>query len=618
MKYEQLNRNIIDLVGGKSNIKAVAHCVTRLRLTLNDRNKAWTEKIKELDGVIDVVSSEIAYQIIIGTHVTDVYNEFMEIIDGVTGDGNEESAKLTVKGILQSALAVITESMSSIVDVLLAAGILASILAILSMTGLVSAESPTYLIFDAIRSSTFHFLPVLLAFSSARRLKVNPYVAVVLAFTLLSSTIDGAEGLSLFGISLPAITYASTFIPILLGVAFLGYITKVLTKILPKAVHFFLIPVASLMIALPVTLLLFGPIGIWISGALTGICNFLMNTLGNWSVVALYAAFQPFLIVCGAGNFMVPLVLNFFAAMGYDPIFLAAATISDIAVSGAMIGYFLRTKDKKQKQLFGTVGFSALMGVTEPAIFGVFVKYRRPFIAVMIGGGLGGLTAGFLQVKTYALAWGLAGLPTYLAGGSMSNFIFMLISVAIGFVGALVAAYMLGVPGDNKEKQNQEESKAHRTDEKSLKQLKVGKVTEGKLISLADVADKAFSSGAMGKGIGIIPDGAKANVIAPVSGILTVVFPTKHAYGIKTDEGLEVLIHIGIDTVNLEGKFFDCKVALGQRIEQGALLAVVDFPGMTGAGFDATTIVIITNTESYLDVIPVKDLESNTMLSVII
>ncbi|HBH1468824.1 TPA: PTS glucose transporter subunit IIA [Clostridioides difficile] len=623
MKYKDLNENIIKLIGGKENIKSVAHCVTRLRLTLNDRSIAQTEEIKKLKGVIDVVSNDVAYQIIIGTHVVDVYNEFMSMIglssseSSVKGEGKKEIRG--IKGIFNSIFVVVSETMTSVIEVLLAAGILASILALLNMSGILQSDSPTYQILDTLRSATFHFLPVLIAIASAKRLNVNPYIAVVLAVTLLSSSIDGVEGLSLFGINLQVTTYANSFIPILLGVWSMGIIIGGLKKILPKALHYFLVPVLSLIITLSVTLTIFGPIGMWIGDGLNYACMFLIDTLGNWSVVALYAALQPLLIVFGAANFTMPISLNSVTTLGYDPIFMGAATISDIAVCGAMFGYFLKTRNKEQKQLFGTVSFSALMGVTEPSVFGVFMKYRRPFVAVMIGGGIGGLIAGLAQVKTYGMVWGLAALPTYLVGGEVSNFTFMIIGVVVSFAAATVASYLLGIPSDEKEevKDDNEKELELIINENNSRTISIGNVAKGQVIALGEVNDKAFSSGALGKGVGVIPSESKSTVISPVDGTITIVFPTKHAYGIVTDEGLEILIHIGIDTVNLDGKFFESFVTQNQRVKKGDVLAVFESDKIIEEGFDSTIITVVTNTSDYLDVISSND-ESEELLTVIV
>ncbi|MBO1090151.1 beta-glucoside-specific PTS transporter subunit IIABC [Enterococcus hirae] len=617
MKYQTLNTQILELLGGEGNIKSVAHCMTRLRFNLNDRNKAKTEEIKNIDGVVDVVSNDVAYQIIIGTHVTEVYNELMEMIGDNKEARDEPKKPKSIREFIQSILAAISETMTSILEVLMAAGIIAGIMAILSLTGIVSADSPTYMIFDTLRGAVFHFLPVLIAASAAKRSKINPYLAIVLAVTLLSANIDGAENLAIFGYNLPTIGYANTFIPIMLGVWFLGLVIKYLEKFIPKSLQYFLVPALSLVITLPVVLIVFGPIGTWIGDGLNAFFNLLMNTIGNWSVVALYAAAQPFLVVLGAANFVYPVVLNFLAQLGYDPIFSVASTISEIAVCGAMIGYFLRAaKGSKEKQTFGTVGFSALMGVTEPAVFGVFMKYRRPFLAVILGGGIGGTIAGLAGVKTMGMVWGLTSLPTYLAGGT-GNFVWMMIGVVVSFVVSTVVAYGIGIP---KESELTEQESFNTESAEALKNASIDYVVEGTIIPLNEVKDQAFASGALGKGIGIEPKAGKVEVFSPVAGEVTVVFPTNHAYGIKGDDGIEVLIHIGIDTVNLDGKYFESQISQGEKVKKGQLLGSFDVDKIKEAGFDPTVIVVVTNSSDYLDIIPVaqkNEIKEGPLLNII-
>lgn len=602
MKYQAFNEEIIRLVGGKDNIQAVVHCMTRLRFTLKDRSKAQTEELKQLAGVIDVVSNNVAYQVIIGTHVSEVHAELVTMLGltNMTEEGNEIAEK---KNPLKAIMDLLSETMTPVIEPIIASGLLAGFLSLFSITGLISADSPTYQLLDSIRSAVFFFLPIFIAMSCAKRLKASPYLAVALAATLVSSTINDVSGLSIFGIKLPQMIYANSFIPIILAVWFMGQLTVFLKKYVPKFLQYFLNPLLIMVICLPVTLLIFGPIGIWIGDGIGWFFEILHNTFGSWIVVMLYAAFQPFLIMLGAGNFMMPLALNFVNKMGYDPIFLAAATISDLAVSGAMLGYFLRTKDAKQKQLFGTVSFSALMGVTEPAIYGAFIKYRRPFIAVMIGGGIGGLFAGLMNVKTYSIVWGLMGLPSYADNQDFSNLVFMIISVVIGFIAATAAAYILGIPQEDQElvsEKTREESVSVKSN--VLKKVSLTTVAEGTFVSLENINDQAFSTGALGNGFGIIPKNNQ--IFAPVSGEVLAVFPTKHAIGIRTDQGVEVLIHVGIDTVELEGKYFETIVAQGDQVKQGQLLSTVDFASIQKEGYDPTVVVVVTNTMDYLEVIP--------------
>ena len=609
MKYKNFNTKIIELVGGKDNVQAVVHCMTRLRFTLKDRSKAKTEEIKKMDGVVDVVSNDVAYQIIVGTHVSEVHSELISML-GISGEADSSENKVK-KNPVKAVLDLFSESMTPILEPIIAAGMLAGVLSLLSLTGIISAESPTYILLDNIRSSVFFFLPIFMAMSCAKRLNASPFLAVALAATLLSTGINGVEGLSFFGIELPATTYSNSFIPIILAVWFMGYVQKYLKKVLPKFLHYFLVPVFTLIICLPITLMFFGPIGEWIGSAMSWVCMFLMNTLGNWSVIALYAAVQPFLIMFGAGNFIIPIVVQFHAELGYDPIFYAACTISDIAVAGAMLGYFLRAKNEKQKQLFGTFSFSALMGVTEPAIYGAFVKFRKLFLAVAIGGGLGGLFAGIANVKTYAMAWGLAGLPSYIGNNDYKNFYSMIIAVIIGFVAAAVAAYFLGIPKENeKAEASDEKVVSSKNDESMMNKVVVNGCATGKLVKLSEINDKAFSSGALGNGVGIIADNNL--VVSPVDGEVACVFPTKHAFGLKTESGVELLIHIGIDTVELEGKHFTTMVNQGDKVKLGQPLVQVDFDKVKEEGFDPTIIMVVTNTQDYLDVIPVsKDVISD-------
>ncbi|QOP72776.1 beta-glucoside-specific PTS transporter subunit IIABC [Pediococcus acidilactici] len=598
MKYKEFNENIIKYVGGKENIQAVVHCMTRLRFTLKDRNKANTAALKDLDGVIDVVSNNVAYQIIIGTHVVDVYDELIDLL-GISGNDKEEVHKVK-KNRIKAVLDVVSESMTPILEPIICAGLLAAFLSIISLTGLISPNSPTYQIFDALRVSVFYFLPILMAMSSAKRLGASPYLAVALAATILSESINGVKGLNLFGIPLPQITYANSFIPILLAVWFMGYVTKFVKRIVPNALQYFMTPLLIMLITLPATLLVFGPLGYYLGEGIIAFFNLLMKYVGSWFVMMLYSALQPFIVMLGAGNFIMPVVASLISANGYDPAFISSCTISDIAVGGSMLGYFLRTRNRKQKQLFGTVTLSAILGVTEPAIYGVFVKYRRPFIAVMIGGGLGGLFAGLTGVKAYSIAWGLFGLPAYIGKGHFMNLWLMVASVIISFVGAAIAAFLLGVPAEDSA-----EDKAGNVDNavaSKLQTVSLSSVVKGDLVQLAEVGDAAFSTGAMGKGIGIKP--TDDHIYAPIDGKVTAVFPTKHAIGITGSNGIEILIHIGIDTVELEGKYFTLQVKEGETVSQGDVLAVVDFFKVVEAGYDPTVMVIITNTNDFLDVIP--------------
>ncbi|MFP3154303.1 beta-glucoside-specific PTS transporter subunit IIABC [Lachnospiraceae bacterium ZAX-1] len=609
MKYRELNEKLIHLVGGKGNVQAVVHCMTRLRFTLKDQSLAKTDEIKQMEGVIDVVSNKISYQIIIGTEVAEIYPELLSLL----GMDSMEEAKVK-KNILNRILDVMSESISPFLPALMLAGLLSGILSIFTTTGLLSAESSTFLLFDSIKTAFFASLSVFVAVSAAKRLGAPLYLAVLLAVTLLSPTINGVEGLTLFGIPLTTTTYSNTFIPILLGIWFMGKVTVVTKKIMPKSLDYFFSPIIIMVVTYPVTLLLFGPVGTWLGDGLAMLVHFLMDTIGTWGVLALYAAGQPFLIMLGAANFIIPITLSSFATLGYDPIFAPAWIISDFAVCGAMLGYMLRVKDPKQKQFFGTISFSAFMGITEPAVFGAFVKYRRPFLAVAIGGGLGGLFAGVMQVKGYAMT-SLFGIMTFITEDGYSNFIYMVIALAIGFIAAAISGYLLGFPKGVEENKSSDVKVA--SADNVLNKVFLNSPVPGKRIALGEISDKAFSTGALGKGIGIIPEENK--IKSPIDGEVVSLFPTFHAIGIQNADGVEVLIHIGIDTVKLNGNYFSAFVKQGDIIKQGQTLIEADFQKIKEEGYDPTVIIVVTNTDDFLDVVPnLKDEQENGLLTVIL
>lgn len=464
-QYHDFNEQIIKLVGGKANIQAVVHCMTRLRFTLKDRSKADTKKLQELEGVIDVVSNNVAYQIIVGTHVNDVYKD---LVDQLGMSGDEADQPKTKKNPIKAMLDVISESMNPILEPIICAGLLAAFLSIISLTGLISTDSSTYQIFDALRSAVFYFLPILMAMSCAKRLGASPYLAVALAATILSEPINNVSGLSLFGIGLPQITYSNSFIPILLAVWFMGYVTKFAKKVIPKSLQYFMSPLVIMLITLPATLLVFGPLGFYI----------------------------------GEGDFM--------------------------------------------------------------------------------------------------------------------NLWLMVAAVAISFIGATIAAYMLGIPVESDEVPAVKE-KEQPVSSEMIRSTALKSVVEGEVVPLNEINDQAFSTGALGKGIGIKPI---SHVIhSPIDGEVLTVFPTKHAIGLRSDQGVEVLIHIGIDTVSLEGKYFTMNVKQGDRVRTGQPIGEVDFEKVREAGYDPTTIVVITNTNDFLDVIPTSNnqlVKSDDLLNIVL
>lgn len=595
MKYEELCKKLIELVGGKTNIESVTHCSTRLRFNLKDNNLAKGDEIRKLKDVIEVVVNPIAYQIIIGPDVPRVHQELTDML------GGQKNTKMKKKNPVKLVLDLLSATMNPILKPIMTAGMIAGALAILDLLDILPSDSGTYAILDSIRSAVFYFLPVFLAMASAKKLNVNQYMAVALAVILLSTSINGVEGLTLFGIKLQTITYANSFIPILLGVGVMAFVDKLLDKAVPKSFEYFIKPSISLIVALITTLLFFGPIGMIMSNGLSDLCNWLLETVGSWTVIALYSALQPIFVTFGANSFSIPISLNYLSSLGYDPAILVACTIANIATSGAMFGYFFKAKNTNDRQLFATAGISAAMGITEPAIFGSFIKHRKPFYAVLIAGSISGVLAGILHVHAYEMIASVPGLVTFIGDGNHMNFYFMLLVSVVAFLIAFAVCYAMGYTSE------QEEAGILVKDK--YNSVKIMAPVKGVAAPLSEVEDAAFSTGALGKGIAIRP--IDNRIVSPVHGQVVSLFPTKHAIGIHTDDNIDILIHIGINTVQLDGKYFNLKVKQGDFVQVGDVLVEADFEAMKKEGFDTSVLMVITNSNDFLEIAAVDSKEVN-------
>ena len=593
MKYEELCKKLIELVGGKTNIESVTHCSTRLRFNLKNNDLAKSDEIRKLKDVIEVVVNPIAYQIIIGPDVPRVHQELTDML------GGQRNTKMKKKNPVKMILDLLSATMNPILKPIMTAGMIVGALAILDLIGILPSDSGTYAVLDTIRSAVFYFLPVFLAMASAKKLNVNQYMAVALAVILLSTSINGVEGLTLFGIKLQTITYANSFIPILLGVGVMAFVDKLLDKAVPKSFEYFIKPSISLIVALITTLLFFGPIGMIMSNGLSNLCNWLLETVGSWTVIALYSALQPIFVTFGANSFSIPISLNYLSSLGYDPAILVACTIANIATAGAMFGYFFKAKNTNDRQLFATAGISAAMGITEPAIFGSFIKHRKPFYAVLIAGGISGVLAGVLHVHAYEMIASVPGLATFIGDGNHMNFYFMLLVSVVAFVIAFAVCYIMGF--------EQEEKTERKGDKHNLVQIMAP--VDGVATPLSEVEDAAFSTGALGKGIAIRP--IDNRIVSPVHGQVVSLFPTKHAIGIHTDDNIDILIHIGINTVQLDGKYFNLKVKQGDFVQIGDVLVEADFEAMKNEGFDTSVLMVITNSNDFLEIHAVNSKEVN-------
>lgn len=606
MNYNEVATSVLENVGGKENVDKVIHCATRLRFTLKNETKANTDEIKNTNGVSGVVKGNGQFQVIIGPDVASVYDELVKL--GVTKDDGEQEESKEKKKILDQVLEFISSSFTPIVAVITAGGMLQVLLSILAMFHVMSDTSDTYLVLYQVTQAAFFFLPIYLGYSVASKFKIDPYLGMMLGGVLvlpgMTTLLSQKGGVTLFGFSVANVTYSSSVVPILLGVWFMSYVYKLADRFIPSFLKFILRPLITIAISAPVTLLILGPLGNYIGQYLAKVMSFLMNGYAPIAVLIMGALAQIF-VMTGMHYALVPILLATFTTYGYDNLIVPGMMVGLTAETAVCLAVGFKSKDAQWKQLGFSTAITSCMGITEPALYGVTLKLKKPLIAVIIAGACGGLYAGLTGVKAYVLIASMASLPTFLM--TKMNLINELISVAITFVVAFVLTWILLKPEDLESKNQGKKEQKKEEEDNSVSNLNVKSVvlnacTDGEVVALANVSDQAFASEALGKGIAIHSNNGK--IVAPADAEITTVFPTKHAIGLLTKEGVEILIHVGIDTVNLQGEGFSTKVVAGQSVKQGELLLEFDQNFIKEKGYDPTVIMVITNTDSYLDIIP--------------
>lgn len=590
MDYEGLAKEILTDVGGKENINTAWHCATRLRFKLKDEAKAQTEKIENLDGVVTVVQSAGQYQVVIGNSVANVF----EPLSKLAGLGNGgESATTTDEPVEKDSLinrfiGFISSVFTPFLGAMAGTGVLKGLLTLLSVTGVLKETGGAYQIWYAAADGFFYFLPVFLAITAARRLKVNEFVAIGLAVALLYPNLVAAMGsktqLDFFGIPVVSATYSSSVIPILLAIWLLSYIQPVFDKFFHESVRNIFTPMFSLALLMPITVLAIGPLGTGVGTVLSGAVEAIYNVAPLIAGAIMGALWEVF-VIFGVHWTFVPVITNTIAVSGHDPL-QPILTVAVIAQAGALLGVFLKTKNTKLKSLSGSATLSALLGITEPGIYGVTLKLKKPFIFAVIGGAIGGAIAavGGAQATAMTLV-SLLGVPTFIGPGFMSA----VIGLGVGFIIPTVLTYFFGVPA--------EEQTGTDINETVSAGEQLNAPIQGTILPLSAVKDPVFASEAMGKGLAIVP--TNNDLVAPADATVAAVYPSKHAIGLVTDAGAEILLHIGIDTVQLDGQHFEQFVEQGQKVKVGDKLVTFDRAAIAAAGYDTTVMMIVTNTPNY-------------------
>ena len=586
MNKAELAKNILALVGGKENVNSVVHCATRLRFKLADESKANKEKIEKLDGVISVIISGGQYQVVIGNIVSYVYDELVKI-----GGFKENKENVSDKNgnIFNNLIDIISAIFTPILGALIESGIIKGILMIGTMYLGLDSAGGTYKILTAASNSVFYFLPVILAYTSAKKFKADIIIAMVVGSALIYPDMVTAfsDGVSLKFLNIPVIlmNYTSSVIPIILAVWFLSRVERILEKIIPDIIKSFIIPLISLLIVVPVSYLIIGPIGNYLGIGVANIYSALYSLNPIIAGIVLGGFYQA-LVVFGVHWALGPIQINNIFVFGFDTI-TAMYLPAKYAQAGAVLGIALKTKNKKIKsEALTTATTTAIFGITEPAVYGFTLKYKKPFIIASIAGAVGGGIAGYFNCA--AAAYGISNTLT-LAVFLGHGFAGMIIAILVALVLSCILTFLFGYKD---EIINDNDNTYENNDEKTILAP-----VKGDVISNDKIGDDAFSGELLGKTVAIEPKEGK--LYAPVSGVISVLYPSKHAIGITAENGAEILIHVGINTVELNGEYFKAYVESGAKINQGDLLLEFDVDKIKSKGYKTTTMVILTNSEQY-------------------
>ena len=603
--YAKTAETILEKVGGEKNVTGLTHCMTRLRFVLKDSGVPKDADVEKIPGVIRVIRQGGQYQVVIGNEVSNVYKELVKLghFEESTGSASEGP-----KENLFSRLAgFIAGCMTPLLPAMLGCGMIKVVLTLLTTFNLIDSAGSTYVILNAAGDAFFYFMPVLLAMTTAKRLGSSIYLAMVVAAFMIHPNITAllAQGnATYFGLPVTTASYPSSVLPVLLIVPIMGYIERFADRICPSLIKVFMKPLLVIFITIPVALVVFGPIGSILGNYLASGINFLYSRVG-WLTIMLLSAAMPFIVMTGMHYALVPLATIGLANFGFDAILIITMFCSNLAQGGASLAVALRVKDKNARSTASAAGISAIIaGVTEPAMYGVTLKYKTPMIAAVIGAGASGLYSGI----THLVAYSMGGSPSSLSliqmigGEGFGNLINGVIALAISLIVSFVMTLVLYKP-EVKEEVPEETTDASVTEKRTLVEtIELESPLSGAVIPLTEVEDAVFAGGVLGEGLAIIPSEGK--VYAPADGTISAVVDSKHAVGITTDTGVEVLIHVGLDTVQLGGEGFTLHCKTGDKVKKGSLLLEFDMDKIKEAGLSLTTPVLVSNMTNFVSLKP--------------
>lgn len=598
--YKQTAADVLRLVGGEKNVSQLEHCSTRLRFTLADPAKADVAALKKTPGVMGVISGGPQCQVVIGNDVIEVYDELLKLgtFQAAQAGPAPAEGKKNIGGIILDYMVGIFQPL---VPAIAGAGVLKAILTLCTTFGLLTADDTVYKVFYYVADAALYYLPVLVAFTTATKFRCNKLVAVALAAAMIypnTATLLATEGgATFFGIPLQNIGYTGQVFPAILVVIFMAFLERWCNKWCPKAIRVFFVPLFCFAVAFPVGLLLLGPLGYNIGSLLTTAILALYNTMG-WLAVAIVAAVLPFMISLGMHKALVPYAVSSLADPGFDMLYLPASLAHNISEGGACLAVAVKTKDENLRSTAISAGISGLFGITEPALYGVTLQHKKVMGVVVASSFLGGLFIGIMKIKAFAAVGpGIASMPMYIDPENGMNFVWACAAFAISVVLSFVLTLVLYKDENTAEPESAPAPQAAPAAAAAPATGVVCSPLQGTVLPLDQVKDEVFSQKILGDGMAVVP--VKGELYAPADGTIESVFESKHAISMVCANGAELLMHIGMDTVKLEGKGFTPQVKNGDAVKKGQLLMKFDLDGIKAAGYDVTTPIVVTNGDAF-------------------
>lgn len=608
--YENTAKRLVELVGGKENIIKAFHCMTRLRFNVKDKKLVDDKKMTDLPEVVGVNWHGNQCQIIIGNEVSAVFKAVERL--GVTTDEGEIQEPTEKKGAFSVVIDSITGCMTPMIPALTAAGMMKVILTLLNTFGLLTETSMSYQVLSLIGDAAFYFMPFLIAANAAKVFRVNQSLALIIAGVFLHPTfvdlVAKDAAITFFSLPVTKVSYSYSVIPIILMVWIMSYIEKLADAITPKMLKIILHPTLVILISAPIALIVVGPLGSIAGDGLAIAISFLSTKLG-FVIVGILAAFFPFIVMTGMHHALTPIGLSAIATGGSDTLIFISQVCSNIAQSGASLAVAVKSKNKSMKQLASAAGISAIMGITEPALYGVTLKLKRPVIAASIAAGIGGFVGGILQVSLYIAQNSIMAIPAFVGEKGMSNFVYGIVMILVSFIAAFVLTILFGFKEEGEKGEEKDivgKEDCIQTEENSastgVTRRNVSAPVKGTVVELEHVPDKTFADKVLGDGVAVLPEEGK--IYAPVNGKVACMMDSKHAVALKSNDGLEVLIHVGLETVELKGKYFTAHVENGATVKEGDLLLEFDQNALKKAGYNLITPIIVTNSSEFINVLP--------------